>query len=122
MQVKVLSSRCHELLPDELELEQVATGLRFTEGPLWDPQTHSLVFSDIPADRIYRWTEGQGIEVFRQPSGKSNGLTWDLDGCLLACEHLNRRVSRTLRDGTVTVVADSYDGRRLNSPNDLVVR
>lgn len=102
-------------------LEQVATGFRFTEGPLWDPRTKSLLFSDIPANRIYRWQEGAAAEVFREPSGKSNGLTWDLEGRLLACEHGRRRISRTLADGSVVPVVETYHGRRLNSPNDLVV-
>src|SRR5262245_52131312 len=102
-------------------LEQVATGFRFTEGPLWDPRTKSLLFSDIPADRIYRWREGAGVEVCREPSGKSNGLTWDLEGRLLACEHARRRISRTLADGSIVPVVETYGGRRLNSPNDLVV-
>jgi gluconolactonase len=101
--------------------ERVATGFRFTEGPLWDPRTGTLLFSDIPANRIYRWKEGADAEVLREPSGKSNGLTWDRDGQLLACEHLNRRVSRTLEDGSVKTVAATYGGKRLNSPNDLVV-
>jgi len=122
MQVNELSPRLQNILPDEPELEQIATGLRFTEGPVWDSQSGSLLFSDIPANRIYRWTEGQGIEVFRDPSGKSNGLTWDLEGNLLACEHLNRRLTRTLEDGGVAVVADTFGGKRLNSPNDVVVR
>jgi gluconolactonase len=122
MIVTALSPRLSRLLPEETVLEQVATGFRFTEGPLWDERSGSLLFSDIPANRIYRWTEGHGIDVFRDPSGKSNGLAWDLDGGLLACEHLNRRVTKTGEDGSITVLADRYQGRRLNSPNDLVVR
>jgi gluconolactonase len=97
----------------------VATGFRFTEGPLWDPATGSLLFSDIPAGRIYAWHQGE-VKVFREESGKSNGLTWHADGGLLACEHLNRRVSRTLADGTVVALAEKFEGRRVNSPNDLV--
>lgn len=122
MQVTELSPQLHRLFAPDASLEQIATGLRFTEGPLWDARSGSLLFSDIPADRIYRWTEGQGIEVFRDPSGKSNGLTWDLDGNLLACEHLNRRLTRTLDNGGIEVLADTYDQKRLNSPNDVVIR
>lgn len=96
-----------------------ADGLDFTEGPVWHPDGY-LLFSDIPADRIYRWRDG-ALGVYREPSGNSNGLTLDRDGALLACEHGNRRVSRETPHGTVTV-ADQYEGRRLNSPNDLVVR
>lgn len=97
----------------------VADGLDFTEGPVWHPDGY-LLFSDIPADRIYRWRDG-ALGVYREPSGNSNGLTLDRDGALLACEHGNRRVSRETPHGTVTL-SDQYEGRRLNSPNDLVVR
>jgi gluconolactonase len=101
-------------------VETVATGHRFTEGPVWLPQG-KLLFSDIPADRIYA-VEAGSKSVFREPSGRSNGLTLDRENRLLAAEHQNRRVSRTEKDGTITVLADSYDGKRLNSPNDLIVR
>jgi gluconolactonase len=120
MEIERLSDRLGELIADDARLERVATGFQFTEGPLWDPEDESLLFSDIPADRIYRWCEGAEAGVFREPSGKSNGLTWDLRGHLLACEHLNRRVSRTVGEGVVPV-CETFGGRRLNSPNDLVV-
>jgi gluconolactonase len=122
MQLEILSPAIHHLIPEDAELERVATGFVFTEGPLWDATTGSLLLSDIPANRIYRWTEGREPEVLREPSGKSNGLTWDPDGRLLACEHTGRRVSRTLDDGSVVPVAESFGGKRLNSPNDLVLR
>jgi gluconolactonase len=117
-----LSAGADRILAAEAEPQRVATGFGFTEGPLWDPATGALLFSDIPADRIWRWTETEGAAVWRHPSGKSNGLTWSVGGELLACEHLGRRVSRTLPDGTVQPLADSFEGRRLNSPNDLVSR
>ncbi|MCX5759517.1 MAG: SMP-30/gluconolactonase/LRE family protein, partial [Candidatus Hydrogenedentes bacterium] len=98
-------------------VEMVAAGFQFTEGPLWTRDT-GLVFSDIPADTIYRADKS----VFRKPSGNSNGLTCDREGRLIVCEHGNRRVSRTEKDGTVTTLADRYLGRRLNSPNDVVAR
>ncbi|MFW6189923.1 MAG: SMP-30/gluconolactonase/LRE family protein [Planctomycetota bacterium] len=101
------------------EVETVAEGLRFTEGPAWSPEGY-LVFSDIPADMIYRLTE-EGREVFRRPSGHSNGLAFDAEGRLLACEHGNRRVSITRKGGAVETLAGRYEGKRLNSPNDLVV-
>jgi gluconolactonase len=122
MEIDAGSARLWDVLPRDAELEQLATGFRFTEGPLWDAATGSLLFSDIPANRIYRWTEGTGAVVFREPSGKSNGLTWDLEGRLVACEHARRRVSRTLAGGEVVTLVDRYRGRRLNSPNDLVYR
>jgi len=99
-------------------IETVSEGYQFTEGPLWLPDDARLIFSDIPADTIY-YEDG---EVFRQPSGQSNGLTLDRDARLVAAEHQNRRVSRTEFGGNVVVVAESFEGKRLNSPNDVVVR
>ncbi|GAB4561334.1 MAG: SMP-30/gluconolactonase/LRE family protein [Anaerolineae bacterium] len=101
--------------------ERIATGFQFTEGPVWHPDGY-LLFSDIPASRIYRWDPDGTVSVWREPSGNSNGLTFDRQGRLIACEHGNRRVSRTEPDGSVTTLADSYNGHRLNSPNDVVVR
>ena len=101
--------------------ELLATGFQFTEGPVWQVD-RSLLFSDIPANRIYRWTPGGGAEVWREPTGNSNGLTLDRQGRLIACEHSGRRVSRTEADGTVVAVAEWYGGKRLNSPNDVVVK
>jgi gluconolactonase len=101
--------------------EQVATGFQFTEGPVWLPDG-SLLFSDIPASRIYRWTPETGAQVWREPTGNANGLTLDRQGRLIACEHSGRRVSRTEDDGTVAAVAERYGGKRLNSPNDVVVK
>jgi len=98
-------------------LEKIATGFQFTEGPLWTAET-GLIFSDIPADTIFRADQS----VFRKPSGNSNGLAADREGRLIACEHGNRRVSRTEKDGVIITLADRYLGRRLNSPNDLAIR
>jgi sugar lactone lactonase YvrE len=109
-----------ELLVSQ-EPERIATGFQFTEGPVWHPEGY-LLFSDIPANRIYRWSPDGTLESFRQPSGNSNGLTLDLEGRLIACEHGNRRVSRTEGDGTVVSLAAHYQGKRLNSPNDVVVK
>jgi sugar lactone lactonase YvrE len=100
-------------------VEKVAGGFQFTEGPVWVTDGY-LLFSDIPADTIYEWRPGSAsAEVFRRPSGHSNGLTLDRQGRLLACEH-DRRVSRTNVDGSVVALAERYQGRRLNSPNDIV--
>jgi gluconolactonase len=101
-------------------VEKVTGGFQFTEGPMWHPDGY-LVFSDIPADTIYRLKDGEK-EVYRRPSGNSNGLAFDEEGRLLACEHGTRTVSRTLEDDTVIALASEYGGKRLNSPNDLVVR
>lgn len=111
------------LPPTDLALgpvEQLATNFKFTEGPVWHPDGY-LRFSDIPANRIYRLTPDGELTVFREPSGNSNGLTLDHQGRLIACEHGNRRVSRTAADGQVTALATHFDGKRLNSPNDVVV-
>lgn len=103
-------------------LETVASGLRFTEGPVWsDEEGGFLLFSDIPGDRIYRWSAAGGLSVFREPSHNANGNTRDAAGRLLTCEHGSRRVTRTERDGTATTLAERFQGKRLNSPNDIVV-
>ncbi|HUW10864.1 MAG TPA: SMP-30/gluconolactonase/LRE family protein [Anaerolineae bacterium] len=102
------------------ELRKIAEGFEFAEGPTWFEE--GLVFSDIPGDTIFRWTEGEGVSVWRKPSHHANGNTVDLEGRLITCEHGSRRVTRTERDGSVTVLAATYGGKRLNSPNDVVVR
>jgi gluconolactonase len=101
--------------------ERLATGFQFTEGPVWMAEGY-LLFSDIPASRIYRWSPDRGVEVWREPSGQANGLTVDPEQRLIACEHGNRRVTRTEPDGTIRALTDRYEGGRLNSPNDVVVR
>mgnify|MGYP005836769193 CR=1 FL=1 len=103
--------------------QRLATDLKFTEGPVWMSQEGGyLLFSDIPADTIYRWSEGGGLKVFRQPSHNANGNTRDRQGRLITCEHGSRRVTRTEKDGSITVLAERYNGKRLNSPNDVVVK
>jgi gluconolactonase len=94
----------------------------FTEGPVWFGELRCLIWSDIPNNRMMRWTLDGHVSVFRQPSNHANGNTRDREGRLVTCEHSARRVTRTERDGIITVLADSYCGRRLNSPNDVVVK
>ena len=104
-------------------VEQLATGMRWAEGPVWFGDGRYLLVSDIPNNRIMRFDEATGAwGVFRGPSNFSNGLARDRQGRLLACEHLGRRVTRTEYDGRITVLAESYNGKRLNSPNDIVVQ
>jgi gluconolactonase len=104
-------------------LECLHTGCRWTEGPAYFPAGRYLVFSDIPNDRILRWDETtSAVGVFRQPAGYANGHTVDRQGRLVSCEQGPRRVTRTEHDGSVAVLADSWDGKRLNSPNDIVER
>ncbi|WP_326816118.1 SMP-30/gluconolactonase/LRE family protein [Streptomyces sp. NBC_01763] len=123
----------YEILDDRFRTERCANGdsrlevlhddCRWAEGPLYLPAWRQLIWSDIPNDRILRWDEATGtVGVFRTPAGHSNGNTLDRQGRLVTCEQGNRRVTRTEADGTVTVLADRYAGKRLNSPNDSVVR
>jgi gluconolactonase len=105
------------------KVERLAPGMRWSEGPVWFGDGRYLLWSDIPNDRIMKWEEETGaVTVFRKPSNFSNGNTRDRQGRLLTCEHDTRRVTRTEYDGTITVLAESYDGKRLNSPNDIVCR
>jgi gluconolactonase len=108
------------LVPPDAQVEQVATGFQFTEGPAWDGKG-ALYFSDIPGDTIYRLGSDGNVSPFLKPSGKSNGLMFDRDGTLLACRHWTRDVVRIAMDGKLTVLADSFGGKPLNSPNDLIV-
>jgi gluconolactonase len=102
-------------------IQRLWTGALWSEGPAWNAQGRYLVWSDIPNNRQLRWLEDDGrVSVFRSPSNNSNGNTFDFQGRQLSCEHLMRRVVRYELDGSVTVLADSYDGKRLNSPNDVV--
>ncbi len=109
------------ILDDSAKLEKLAGDFQFIEGPIWHPDGF-LLFSDIPANIIYKFASNQQVEVFRRPSGKANGNTLDKENRLLTAEHENRRVSRTEKDGKVITLADRYEGKRLNSPNDLVVK
>jgi gluconolactonase len=103
-------------------LKCLATGFDWVEGPVWMGDAGCLLFSDIPNDRILRWTPEVGITTYRQPSNYANGHTRDRQGRLVSCEHGTRRVTRTEWDGSLTVIADGYQGKRLNSPNDVVVK
>ncbi|MBA7570320.1 Gluconolactonase [subsurface metagenome] len=123
VKVEVYDDAIHQILPTDATAEQLAAGFGFTEGPVWC--SNYFLFSDIPRNRIVRLrqlAEGPEVTTFRYPSGPANGLT--LDGCnrLIACEIFTRRVTFTELDGTIKVLADRYQGKRLNSPNDVVVR
>jgi gluconolactonase len=103
-------------------VKQIATGFDWVEGPVWFGDAGCLLFSDIPNNRIMRWTPGIGISTFRQPSNYANGHTRDREGRLISCEHGARRVTRTEHDGSITIIADGFAGKKLNSPNDVVVK
>ena len=103
-------------------VERIATGFTWVEGPVWFGDHDALIFSDIPTSTMHRWDAASGlVTVFRDPSGHANGNTRDRAGRLITCEHLGRRVLRTEYDGSITVLADAYDGHPLNAPNDVVV-
>ena len=104
------------------KLETLYDGCRWAEGPVWFGDGQYLLWSDIPNDRIMRWTVGGGVSVFRTPAGNTNGHTRDRQGRLVSCSHGNRHVERTEYDGSITVLATHHDGKRLNSPNDVVVK
>ncbi len=103
-------------------LEELYSGCRWAEGPVWFSDANQLLWSDIPNQRMLRWAPEAGVSVFRQPSNFANGHTRDRQGRLVSCEHGMRRVTRTEVDGTITVLAERYQGKRLNAPNDVVVR
>ena len=107
---------------DDPAVERLATGFAFTEGPVWHPREKHLTFSDMPGDHMRRWTAAGGIQTFRQPSNMANGNTYDRAGRMLTCEHATSRVTRTEPDGRISVLATHYDGKQLNSPNDIVER
>ena len=113
------------LIAGSAAVERLFTGCRWAEGPVWFDDLQCLLFSDIPNQRILRWaadaTGGGVVSTFRQPSQFANGQTRDRQGRLVTCEHGLRRVTRTEVDGSITVLAASYQGKRLNSPNDVVV-
>ena len=121
--VEILEPAFGSLVLFNAAVERIATGCRWCEGPVWFGDHRCLVWSDIPNDRMLRWDEESGaVGVFRRPAGFANGNTRDRSGRLVTCEHGNRRVTRTEPDGTLTVLMDRFEGKRLNSPNDVVVR
>ncbi|MBT9369693.1 SMP-30/gluconolactonase/LRE family protein [Rhizobium sp. CSW-27] len=114
--------RFQQMIIPSAALEELYSGCRWAEGPVWFADHGLLIFSDIPNQRMLRYVPGQGVSVFREPSNFVNGNTRDREGRLVSCEHGGRRVIRTEYDGSITVLADRFEGRRLNSPNDVVVK
>lgn len=122
-----MSSRIHddrflEIIGGIDKLERLGTGFDFTEGPIWHPLEQHLTFSDMPGDHMRRWFPDGRIETYRKPANMANGNTYDGAGRILSCEHATSRVVREEADGTLTIIASHYDGKQLNSPNDIVVR
>jgi gluconolactonase len=117
----IRDDRFRGLIAGSARLEELYSGCRWAEGPVWFSDLNCLLWSDIPNERIMRWVPDGGVSVFRSASNYANGNTRDRQGRLVSCEHGGRRVTRTEPDGRITVLADSYAGKRLNSPNDVVV-
>lgn len=124
MTVATKSKLLLDLVDEALEIEQLGSGFTFTEGPVWNPAGEFLLFSDMPGDTRRRWDERNGVQVLASPSNKSNGLTFDAHGRLIACEHSTSSVVRMDPEGTGSgreVIASHYTGKELNSPNDVAV-
>src|ERR1700722_18789792 len=121
--VRILDPRFKDLRLASASVECLYQGARWSEGPVWFGDSRAVIWSDIPNNRMMRWDEETGeVRVFRKPSNHANGNTRDREGRLVTCEHLTRRVTRTEYDGSITVLADQYDGKPLNSPNDVIVK
>ena len=121
--IEVLDPRFTRYRLASAAVERLATGGRWTEGPVWFGDGRYLLWSDIPNNRMLRWDEQTGaVSIFRSPSNYSNGNTRDRQGRLITCEHATRRLTRTEHDGRITVLIDRFEGKRLNAPNDVVVR
>ena len=120
--VEVLDERFTKYRIGNAVVERLFTGCRWAEGPVWFGDARCLIWSDIPNNRMLRWNEESGeVSVYRSPAHHTNGNTRDRQGRLVSCEHTGRRVTRTEHDGSITVLMDSFEGKRLSSPNDVVV-
>jgi gluconolactonase len=121
--IKILDARFTPLVLGNAAIETIASGCRFTEGPVWFGDLRCLLWSDIPNDRMMKWEDETGeVSLFRKPSHYANGNTRDRQGRLITCEMDSQRLTRTEYDGTITVLADSFDGKKLTGPNDVVVK
>lgn len=119
---EVFDSRFRSMVLDNAPLETLGTGYRWLEGPVWFADHDCLYVSDLPNDRVLRWSEDGGVSIFRRPSGYANGHARDSQGRLLSCSHQRRCITRTEFDGSITVLASDFRGKRLNSPNDIVCK
>ncbi|MEZ5648520.1 MAG: SMP-30/gluconolactonase/LRE family protein [Alphaproteobacteria bacterium] len=119
---EIIDPKFRDLIHETARVKRLHTGMLWAEGPVYFVEAECLLWSDIPNDRMLRWHENEGVSIFRQPANYSNGNTQDRQGRLVTCEHGERRVTRTELNGHITVLADSYQGKRLNSPNDVVVK
>lgn len=122
MSVEIRDERFRQVVGDDANVERIATGFKFTEGAMWDARTNELIFSDMPGDIVRKWSEAAGVTTFRQSSNKQNGHYFDLERRLISCEHASSTLTREEHDGSITVLASHYDGKELNSPNDVIVK
>jgi gluconolactonase len=122
MGVQTKSEALRELVAEDAEVERLATGFTFTEGPIWNAEGRYLLFSDMPADVRRRWSEEGGVEEVMRPSNKCNGMVYDAEGNLLVCEHVTSSLVRERPDGTREAIATHYRGKELNSPNDVITK
>lgn len=120
--LRVREKRLLDVVGEGLQVEQVATGFGFTEGPVWDRSAGRLIFSDMKHDHMRAFAPGKGVATFRKPSNKGNGNAFDREGRLITCEHATSRLVREERDGSFSVLASQYQGKELNSPNDLTLK
>ena len=122
MEFEIFDDRFRAILRPDSTLEKLCSGTVWAEGPVYFEEEDCLLWSDIPNNRMLRWSREDGMTVFREPANFTNGHYRDLQGRLISCEHGGRRVTRTEADGSIAVLADNYQGKKLNSPNDLVVK
>ena len=121
MELEIRDDRILSVLDTSSEIEVVGSGFEFTEGPVWDHNNDSLIFSDMPGNKMRKWTQSDGVEPYRNPSNMANGNAYDNLGRLVSCEHATSRVTRTEKDGEIKVLASHFEGKELNSPNDIIV-
>jgi gluconolactonase len=120
--VEIRDERFRDVVGPDVTFEKLVEGCLFTEGPLWHARDRYLLFSDMPGDHLRKWSPSGAVTTFRKPCNQSNGLAWDRQGRLIACEHSSSSLTRTEADGRITVLASHYQGKELNSPNDVTVR
>ena len=120
MKIESYREEFTNLIDPEITIEKIAGGFSFTEGPIWDHVNDRLLFSDIPSNKIFSWSADQGVSIYRSPSNFSNGLTYDPHGNLVACEHKSRSISLQTGTNKVENLANSYNDKKLNSPNDVI--
>jgi len=120
VKVESFSKEFNDLIDPEITIEKIAEGFSFTEGPIWDNLHNRLLFSDIPSNKIFSWSADHGVSTYRSPSKFSNGLTFNPQGNLVACEHQSRSISLETRRNKFMILVNSYKGKKLNSPNDVI--